>query len=113
VPGLLMALGMMAVIYWRARKVKYPVHSHFSIRRVGSTAKDAIIALIMPVIILGGIFGGIMTPTESAAVAVFYALIVGMFVFRELSLKKLGEVFVNTGVTTGFIMVIVGAARIF
>jgi tripartite ATP-independent transporter DctM subunit len=113
VPGLIMALMLMLVIYIRARKRNYPVNDAFSLREVWRTGKEAIIALMMPVIILGGIFGGIMTPTEAAAVAVAYALIVGLFVFRELKIKDIGEIFTSTGILTGFIMLIVGAARVF
>jgi tripartite ATP-independent transporter DctM subunit len=67
----------------------------------------------MPVIILGGIFAGIMTPTESAAVAVLYAVLVGAFVFRRLTWRDLYTCLLDTGITTSFIMLIVGAARIF
>ncbi|MEQ9811342.1 MAG: TRAP transporter large permease [Azospirillaceae bacterium] len=113
VPGIIVAIGMMVVIWRHARKRNYPVHDRFSIRRVAVTAKDAAISLMMPVIILGGIFGGVMTPTESAAVAVVYALIVGLVVFRELKLRDLGPILLNSGVVTSFIFLIVGAARVF
>jgi C4-dicarboxylate transporter DctM subunit len=69
--------------------------------------------LLMPIIILGGIFAGIMTPTESAAVAVLYALIIGIFAYRQLSPRVIYECLLSTGVLTSFIMLIVGAARIF
>lgn len=113
VPGVLMALGLMLVIYVRARRKNYPVNERFSGWAVLKTGKEAIIALMMPVIILGGIFGGVMTPTEAAAVAVAYAMFVGLFIFRELTLKDMGEIFVSTGVLTGFVMLIVGTARVF
>jgi C4-dicarboxylate transporter DctM subunit len=77
------------------------------------TTRDAMIALLMPLIILGGIFGGIMTPTESAAVAVLYAVLVGLFVLRELTLRDLGIALLRSGMTTASIMFIVGTARIF
>ena len=67
----------------------------------------------MPVTILGGIFSGIMTPTEAAAVAVLYALVIGLFIYRELKLKDLWDILLRTGMTTSFIMLIIGAARIF
>jgi C4-dicarboxylate transporter DctM subunit len=67
----------------------------------------------MPLIILGGIFAGIMTPTEAAAVAVLYAMIIGAFVFRRLTWQDLYKSLLNTGITTSFVMLIVGAARIF
>jgi len=113
VPGLLIAVGLMLVIWYMARKRGYPVNDRFSFRVVLRTGRDAIVALIMPLIILGGIFGGIMTPTESAALAVVYALIVGLFVFREMTYRDVAEIFASTGVLTGFILLIVGAARVF
>jgi len=113
VPGILMAFCLMVIIYIRARRKGYPVNDAFTVRRVIETGREAIIALMMPVIILGGIFGGVMTPTEAAAVAVAYALFVGLFVFRELKLKDVGDILANTGILTGFIMLIVGAARVF
>lgn len=82
----------------------------FSWRRVWKTFVDAIWAILVPVIILGGIYGGIFTPTEAAAVAVFYGLIVGKFVYKELNLKKLLASLSSSAVTTGTIMVIVATA---
>ncbi len=113
VPGLLIAFCMMAYIYVMARRQKLPVGARFSFRALGRTGARAIMALLMPFIILGGVFAGVMTPTESAAVAALYAILVGVFVFRKLTLKDLYECFLNTGIVSGFIMVIVGAARIF
>jgi C4-dicarboxylate transporter DctM subunit len=113
VPGLLIAASLMGYVYVRARlRGEAPAH-HFSFREVVQRGKHATLALLMPLIILGGIFGGVATPTESAAVAVLYAVLVGVFVFRQLSLKDLYECLLNTGIITSFIMLIVGAARIF
>lgn len=112
-PGLLIAFGMMAVIYFWSRKHGYGTVRPFSGRAVLREAKNSGFALFMPVTILGGIFTGVMTPTEAAAVAVLYALIIGMFVYRELTIKDLWSVLLRTGMTTSFIMLIIGAARIF
>jgi C4-dicarboxylate transporter DctM subunit len=113
VPGLMIAATLMGYVYARARvRGEMPMH-RFSLREVVQRGKDAIMALIMPLIILGGIFAGVMTPTESAAVAVLYAALAGAFVFRRLTLKDLYECLLNTGVITSFIMLIVGTARIF
>lgn len=113
VPGLLIALGMMAVIYLRSRKRNYGRNPRFDPMEVVREFGRSGFALLMPCIILGGIFGGIMTPTEAAAIAVVYALIIGLFVYRELALSDLWGIFLRTGMTTSFIMLIIGAARIF
>jgi C4-dicarboxylate transporter DctM subunit len=113
VPGLLMALALMAFLYLRALMRRERPAQRFSAGEVLRTGRSAILALLMPVIILGGIFAGIMTPTESAAVAVLYATLAGGLVFRRLRWRDLYECLLTTGVITGFIMLIVGAARIF
>ncbi|MCZ7658131.1 MAG: TRAP transporter large permease [Xanthobacteraceae bacterium] len=113
VPGILIATSLMAYVYVRARvRGETPAHA-FSAREVVARARDAFLALLMPFIILGGIFAGIMTPTESAAVAVLYAVLAGALVFRKLRFKDIYECLLNTGIITSFIMLIVGAARIF
>ena len=112
-PGILMGLSLMTYVYIRARRRGDKPEHGFSAGRVLSTGHSAVLALLMPVIILGGIFAGAMTPTESAAVAVLYALLVGALVFRKLTLKIIYDALLNTGIITAFIMLIVGAARIF
>ncbi len=113
VPGLLIAAGLMVVVFERARRKNYPVDAPFSVSHFLTALKEAVVPLLMPVIILGGIFGGVMTPTESAAVAVLFALLVGLFVYRTVSWRDLGPIFVRTGLLTGFVMLVVGAARVF
>lgn len=113
VPGLLIAASMMVYIYVMARRRNLPTGGRFSLGNLGRTGLRAIVALLMPFIILGGVFAGVMTPTESAAVAALYAMLVGAFVFRRLGVKDLYDCFLTTGIISGFIMVIVGAARIF
>ncbi|MFA5664287.1 TRAP transporter large permease [Castellaniella sp.] len=113
VPGLLIALGMMAVIYFWSRRRGYGEVQPFSGKAVWREARNSGFALLMPVIILGGIFTGVMTPTEAAAVAVLYALLIGIFVYRELTFRELWRILLSTGMTTSFIMLIIGAARIF
>ncbi|MCE8034906.1 TRAP transporter large permease [Billgrantia tianxiuensis] len=86
-------------------------------RHIGSTGWKALPALMLPVIILGGIYGGIFTPTEAAAIAVVYAIPVGMFVYRDLDMKTLARCFIQAATTTGVIMIILlfsfVASRIF
>ena len=114
VPGVLIGIGLMTMAYVTARRRGFPVREVPVTRQVAwRISRDALIALMMPAIILGGIFGGVMTPTESAAVAVLYAVVVGVFVLRELSLRDLWTALLRSGMTTASIMFIVGAARIF
>ena len=80
---------------------------------LGRTLKDGVWALLVPVIILGGIYGGIFTPTEAAAVAVAYGLVVGLFVYRDLKLKDLYRIFANAALTTATILIILGTATTF
>ena len=114
VPGVLIGVGLMTMAYVTARRRAFPVREVPVTRRMAwRISRDALIALMMPAIILGGIFGGVMTPTESAAVAVLYAVVIGVFVLRELTLRDLGVALLRSGMTTASIMFIVGAARIF
>lgn len=113
VPGLLMGGSLMAYLYFRSLVRRERPEQRFSVSEVLRTGRSALLALLMPVIILGGIFAGIMTPTESAAVAVLYAVLTGALVFRRLSWRDLYQCLLTTGIITSFIMLIVGAARIF
>jgi tripartite ATP-independent transporter DctM subunit len=81
-------------------------------RRLGKSTKLAIPALFLPVLVLGSIYGGLMTPTEAAAASVLYAIPVGMFVYRGLTLKSLGQVLIESGTTTGVVMVMLYSVMI-
>ncbi len=113
-PGFLMALALMLLIYVQARRGLVPAgEARASWRETWATAKASILPLLMPVIIFGGILGGVFSPTEAASVAVLYAVVLGMFVYRKITFRKLLEIFVQTAVTTGAIGLIVGAAGAF
>jgi C4-dicarboxylate transporter DctM subunit len=113
VPGILIGVGLMITAYIFAVRGKFRVRQQrLPMGEVLRRSRDAVIAMMMPVIILGGIFGGVMTPTESAAIAVVYALIAG-FGLGELRLRDLLPVFLRSGMVTASVMFIVGAARIF
>lgn len=112
-PGILVAVSLMFVAWLIARKKGYKGDEKASGAKIWATFKDAIIALLMPVIILGGIYGGVFTPTEAAVVAVIYGFIVGAFVYRELSLSKLKDILVNTSVGTATIMFIIATSSVF
>jgi C4-dicarboxylate transporter DctM subunit len=112
--GITVGLSLMLVVYFISKKRGYGgTEEKFSIKAVLKAAIDAFWALLMPVIILGGIYGGIFTPTEAAAVAVAYGLIIGVFVYRDLKLKDLPRVFINTAVSTAVVMFIVATATVF
>ncbi len=114
VPGLMLGLSMMALSYVIAVRRKYPREdAAFTARRFGRELRAAGPALLAPFIILGGILGGVFTPTEAAAVAVLYALLLGMLVYRELTLRDLYEVLASSGVTTAVLLLIIGMANIF
>ena len=86
-PGILVGLVLMVICYFSSKKYGYGQKNRvpFSLHNVGRSFVNAIWALIMPVIVLGGIYGGIFTPTEAAAVAAIYGFIVGTFVYQDLS----------------------------
>lgn len=112
VPGFLTIILLIAVNWWLLRKnttIKIGEKKNRTttdkIRLFKSRGKMALPALMLPIIVLGGIYGGIMTTTEASAMAVFYAIPVGLFVYKGLNLKSTYEVIVETGVTTGVIMV--------
>ncbi|NCT99082.1 MAG: TRAP transporter large permease subunit [Comamonadaceae bacterium] len=110
VPGLLMAVSL--VLVWRriSRKEQLPVADKTSWAQRRAVLSSSIWALFMPVIIIGGLRLGLFTPTEAAVVAAVYALIVAMFVYRELSVAGLYRVFVDAARTTGVVMFLCGAA---
>ena len=111
VPGVLLVLSLMGYGLWYGKKHDLPAHERVSAGAAVRTIKDSIWALLMPVIILGGIFGGIFTPTEAAAVSVVYALIIGLFVHRDITFKELPGAFVDASVSTATIMVMVGLSK--
>ena len=112
-PGILMGLALMVVVARTAKKRNYPMAEAFSGKRVASEFVSALWALMAPVIILGGILGGVFTPTEAAAVAVIYSFFVGKFIFREISWKDLPGILFQSGITTGAILLIISLANVF
>ena len=111
IPGILLIISLVGYGLWYGKKYDLPAHEKSSAKEIVHTIKDSIWALLMPVIILGGIFGGIFTPTEAAAVAVVYALIIGLFVHKDITFKELPEAFVDASVSTATIMVMVGLSK--
>lgn len=113
VPGLLLALSLMGYIAWRAKRDDLPVATLRSdVPPLPTALRRAVIPLMMPVIILGGILGGVFTPTEAAAVAVFYALVVGVFLYRNLGFRDLARLLYDMVRTSGAVFIILAAASI-
>lgn len=113
VPGILMGVSMCVVSWVISKKNGYQGEGKFSIGRLLRSVKECFWALMMPVIILGGIYSGIFTPTEAAAVAAVYGALVGLFIYRELKFKDLPRTLLNAAYNTTMIMFVVGAANLF
>lgn len=107
-PGIILAVALIAYGLYYGHKHNLPAHEKPNLRKIGASVRKGIWALLMPIIILGGIFGGIFTPTEASAVAVVYSLIISLFVYKDMSFKELPQVFVEGAVSTATIMVMVG-----
>jgi C4-dicarboxylate transporter DctM subunit len=105
IPGLALGISQMIVIAWYAHKKNYPTGGSFELKRVFSTGKKAILPMMVVVIIVGGIYGGIFTPTEAAVIAVLYTFFLGFFVYRNLAFGDLKKLFIEAGV--------VGASGVF
>ena len=114
VPGLLMGVALVIVVMLEAKKHNIkPSREKASGKERWDAFKDAFWGFLMPVIILGGIYGGIFTPTEAAAVSVVYGLFVGMVIYREVSIRDMFDILVDSAKTTGGIMLIVASASLF
>ena len=111
VPGILGGLGLMAVCYWFARRHDYPVEEVFQLSRLWQTFKDAALAFVLPIIILGGIFGGLVTATEGAGLAVVAALAIGL-IYRELDWRHLLDAMIEGGIQTAVVMLLVAASAL-
>ncbi len=114
IPGVLVGLALIAVVMVEVRRKNIQsTKEKAGAKERWLAFKDAFWAFLMPVIILGGIYGGVFTPTEAAAVAAVYGLIVGMFIYREVSLRDMARILVESAKTTGSIMFIIGSATLF
>ena len=112
IPGLLMGAYLFGVTYLISRRRGYPVQPRSTWRELAAATRRASWALIAPVIILGGIVTGIVTPTEAGVLAVIYSLFVGFLIHRELKMRELPGIFCRTAIGTAVIMIIVGARGI-
>ncbi|WP_017727107.1 TRAP transporter large permease [Halalkalibacterium ligniniphilum] len=114
IPGIIIGIALMIYSYYYSKKQGYHGSGEkTSIKKIGAATWDAKWALLVPIIILGGIYGGIFTPTEAAVIAVVYGLLAGLLLYRELKIKDLPKVFADSALTTATILIIVGAATAF
>lgn len=113
IPGFILGLSMSIYVALVARRRNFPkVEQPFELKAFLASFKDSILALIMPIIIVGGILGGVFTPTEAAAVSVFYALVVGIFVYRSVNFKVIYRATINAIRISGMLFFIIGLAAI-
>lgn len=113
VPGLLMALALMGTAWLLAVRRGYPAGKRPSLRSIARSARVTIWGLIMPVVIIGSIRYGIATPTEAAVVAVAYALVVGMLIYRTITVRDLPGIVLESMSTTGVVMLMIATASLY
>jgi tripartite ATP-independent transporter DctM subunit len=111
IPGVIGGLAMMALSYWLAVRYNWPVEEAFQLKRVWKTFKDAALALLLPVIILGGIFGGIVTASEGAGLAVVAAIGIALY-YREIEWRQLWSAVIDGAVQTAAVMLLVAASAL-
>lgn len=111
-PGLLLAAGYMAIIVWLGKRSQWTIRPRAQMKEVTSSFLKAAPSLLVPIIILGGILGGVTTPTESAAAASVVAVILGTVVYRKLKWSHVPKILESTGVVSASIMIIVAMANI-
>ncbi len=112
IPGIILGGAFMVTSYIFARRENHPIDTNFSVPRLGEAFKAAIVPLLIPVVVVGGLIAGLVTPTEAAAIGVIAALIFGMVMQRDLSIRKLGEILVTTVKQTSVVMMIVAGSAV-
>lgn len=113
IPGVFIGFVLIVVSYIIAKKQGHQPDERASWKEVWISSRNAIWGIMMPLIVLGGIYKGVFTPTEAAAVAIIYSMIIGLFVYRELTLKKLFQVAKHSVVTSSMIMLVIASAKVF
>ena len=113
IPGLLIGGALMATVYGYAKVYDYPIALKPTLAEFWTAFKGAFLAMLTPVLVIGGIVGGIVTPTESAIIAAAYALILGVFVYRTVTLRDLGGIFYDTGRFASISLFAIGTASAF
>ncbi|MEE4261555.1 MAG: TRAP transporter large permease [Desulfobacteraceae bacterium] len=113
IPGILVGLTLMVVTDILSRRLGYVATGRIKLKQLLINFYRSFLALMMPVIIIGGIMFGIVTPTEAAVLAVLYAFVVGVFITRTIKLRHLPEIFTNSAITTGVVMLMITAASLY
>jgi len=113
IPGLMIGLTLMATVYGYAKVYDYPTAGKPSLTELWSALKGASLAMLTPLLVIGGIVGGLVTPTESAIIAAGYSLILGMFVYRTVTVRDLGHIFYDTGRFASISLFAIGTASAF
>jgi tripartite ATP-independent transporter DctM subunit len=112
-PAVVIAVGLIGYVYWKAGQLKIPREATATRRELVKALGDGVIAMVMPGIIFGSIFGGITTVTEAAVVAVLYSAFVGLVVYRRFSVRNLPEILLASTINTAMVMLLVGSATVF
>jgi len=113
IPGFMIGAALLMTVYGYAKVYDYPTTGKPSLKEFWKAFKGSILALLTPVFVVGGIIGGIVTPTESAIIAAFYAMILGLFVYRTVSFRQLGHIFYDTGRFASISLFAIGTASAF
>jgi C4-dicarboxylate transporter DctM subunit len=112
IPGLIIGFVFLGLAYYIAKKRNFPRSDKATTKEKIESVKDGFAALLMPVIILGGIFSGIFTPTEASVIAVVYSYLISAFIYKSIKFKDLGKIFAEAAVSTSTIMIILAASKV-
>jgi TRAP transporter, DctM subunit len=113
VPGIVLAIVLSITVFGMAKAMDIPTGGAFNVKELAAAFVDAILALFMPIIILGGIYGGFFTPTEAGAVAAAYSLFVSVFFYREMNMEKLKKIIISAGVSTAIVFFVIACSQSF
>ena len=112
IPGIIGGFGLAVAAYWQARRYNLPIEERFQLSRVWQTFKEALWAFILPIAILGSIFGGFVTATEGAGMAVVAALFLGLVIYRDIDFVELRKACIDGGVQTAVVMLLVASSAL-
>jgi tripartite ATP-independent transporter DctM subunit len=113
IPGLMLGAGFMVINYWISRRRRYPTEAPVPLREIPRVTRDAFPALMLPVVLLFGIYGGVMTPTEGAAAAAAYALLASVLIYRSMSFRQFYDVVLGTARSTTSVGMLIAGALVF